>query len=250
MDAALDAKVADIAPHLIPGLIVDRGCGTGAMMSAFARGNRKVVGIEISDALSHNHAGVIQADIIEPVFANGFVENIVLSSVMHEVYSYNDYRLEPVRRCLQTCALELSPGGRVIIRDIWSPEGNAGDIELTLDVESWDRLSDLSDRTPMPLEITARDPTRRAVQMSMRTAVEFLAKRDYVHHWDLEIREVYTALPLSTYRTLAADLGLDVVVAEPIRNRWIIDNRWRRNIEGNVPEFTNQLIVLEKPVAR
>src|SRR5207248_1544549 len=32
MDAALESKVRDIEPWLVPGLVVDRGCGTGAFM--------------------------------------------------------------------------------------------------------------------------------------------------------------------------------------------------------------------------
>src|SRR5581483_11790476 len=121
MDAALAAKAADIEPWLTPGLVVDRGCGTGSLMRRLAAADRKVVGIDISEELSRTHAGVILANIMDPVFADGFVENIVLSSVMHEVYSYQGNSMAAVVVCLSNCARELHPGGRIIIRDMWAP---------------------------------------------------------------------------------------------------------------------------------
>ena len=104
MDASLEEKVKSIEPWLIPGLVVDRGCGTGGFMKYLAARGWKVVGVEISDELSKKEPGVIQADVVDPVFADNFVQNIVMSSVMHEVYSYNVYAMSAVTVCLTICA--------------------------------------------------------------------------------------------------------------------------------------------------
>src|SRR5262245_4561091 len=208
MDAALEAKVRDIEPWLVPGLVVDRGCGTGAFMAYLAARDRKVVGVEISDALSRKHAGVIKADVKDPVFADGFVENIVLSSVMHEVYSYNGYSTAPVFACLATCARELKPGGRIIVRDLWSPEPGPPQVRYAFEPPVWTLFEDFRTRSPKLIECAEVDAASRSARLSTRTAVEFLSKKDYGQHWDLELREVYTALPLSLYREMAGALKL------------------------------------------
>jgi SAM-dependent methyltransferase len=246
MDAALEAKVRDIEPWLVPGLVVDRGCGTGALLRYLAARDRKVVGIELSDELSRRHPGVIQANVMDPVFAEGFVENIVLSSVLHEVYSYNGYSPAPVERCLATCARELRPGGRIIIRDIWSPEPGPPVHDLELDPGAWERFLDFRARFPGRVECEDGRNGERRIRLSTTSAVEFLSKKDYQRHWDLELKEVYCALPLSSYRRFASALGLEVIRGEPVRNSWIVDSRWSQGVRGDFPAFTNQLVVLGK----
>ena len=246
LDAALDAKVRDIEPWLVPGLVVDRGCGTGAFMKYLARRNRKVVGIELSDALSREEAGVIQANVMDPVFADGFVENIVLSSVMHEVYSYNRYSMAAVVVCLSNCARELKDGGRIVVRDIWSPEPGPPELTYEMDPDVWELFDDFLARAPQPVEAHEVSHDRRTARLSSRTAVEFLAKKDYRLHWDLELAEVYTSVPLSAYREIAQTLKLRAVHAAPVRNDWIVEHRWRTGVRGPLPAFTNQVVVLEK----
>jgi SAM-dependent methyltransferase len=246
MDAALEAKVADIEPWLGKGLVVDRGCGTGAFMRYLAGRGRKVVGIEISDELSRKHPGVIQANVMDPVFAEGFVENIVLSSVMHEVYSYNGYSPSPVITCLATCARELCSGGRIIVRDIWSPEPGPPAHDLELSPPVWEQFVDFCDRFPGDVEVDRMQAGSRSVRMSTRTAVEFLSKKDYKQHWDLELKEVYCGLPLSAYRQYASLQDLEVVHCEPVRNPWILEFRWGLGVRGDIPKFTNQLVVMAK----
>lgn len=245
MDAALAAKARDIEPWLVPGLIVDRGCGTGALMRYLAAQDRKVVGIDLSEELSRAHAGVILANIMDPVFADGFVENIILSSVMHEVYTYQGHSLAAVTVCLSNCARELRPGGRIIIRDMWSPEPGPPAHTLTFDPANWLLFADFRARFPGPVDVV--DWGDRTVQLSTRTAVEFLSKKDYRLHWELELREVYCSVPLSVYEEIARTLRLRLVHAAPVRNDWIIANRWAAGVTGDLPPSTNQVIVLEKP---
>jgi len=248
MDAALEAKIMDIEPWLKGGLVVDRGCGTGALAKYLAAKGHKVVGIDLSDSLWKDEPGVIHADIMDPVFADGFVNNVILSSVMHEVYSYHGCSRAAVVVCLANSARELKPGGSIVIRDIWSPEADAEAVELEFEKDTHERFMDFSCKWPERkgafTEMTHLGPYRGYVPM--RVAVEFLAKKDYIRHWDLELREVYTALPLSFYREVAGVLGLMVREAKPIRNDWIIENRWSRGVRGDLPPYTNQIIVLEK----
>lgn len=253
MDAALEAKVKDIEPYLLPGLVVDRGCGTGAFMKYLAAKDHKVVGIELADEFVKEKAGVIQANVMDPVFADNFVDNIVLSSVMHEVYSYNGYSHIPVVTCLANCARELKPKGRIIIRDIWSPEpGHDGtppyQYRFQLTPTCLERFRDFIKKSPQyfPHLGKAYNP-KRIISLTEAGAVEFLSKKEYIQHWDLELKEIYTSIPLSVYSSIAKTLKLKVIEAKLIRNEWIIQNRWTKGVKGQLPPFTNQLIVLEKP---
>lgn len=247
LDAALEAKVRDIEPWLLPGLVVDRGCGTGAFLRYLAARDRKVVGIELSSELTRQHAGMIQANVMDPVFADGFVENIVLSSVMHEVYSYNGYSLAPVEKCLATCARELRPGGRIIIRDIWSPEPGPPIHGLEMEPAVWALFQDFRGSFPGQIDCDGMTKGKRRARLSTQTAVEFLSKKDYDKHWELELKEVYCQVPLSAYGEMARRLELEVLHSEPVRNDWIVQNRWKKGVRGDLPKFTNQLVVLAKP---
>jgi hypothetical protein len=148
--------------------------------------------------------------------------------------------------CLSNCARELRPGGRIIVRDIWSPEPGDPELALEMEPEPWTKLKDLLERCPVPLDVVDLDESARKARFSTQAAVEFLSKKDYGQHWDLELKEVYTSVPLSMYRDVAATLKLDVVHAQPVKNDWIVKNRWAKDVRGDLPEFTNQVIVLQK----
>jgi hypothetical protein len=134
----------------------------------------------------------------------------------------------------------------MIIRDIWSPEKNATYHTLEMPSDVWELFKDFLARSPERVEIEELDEQRRSVKLSTRWAVEFLSKKDYHQHWDLELKEIYTGVPMSVYRDVARTLRLDVIRAAPLRNDWIVENRWRNGVRGALPEFTNQLIVLGK----
>lgn len=250
MDAALNSKIKDIQPWLVCGTIVDRGCGTGSLMKLLASRNRKIVGIDSSDALTTKLHGVINANLTDPVFADGFVDNIILSSVMHEVYSYNGYSHFPVFQCLSNCARELREGGRIIIRDIWSPEDNKETCELTFDKVTKEKFLSYIKGAPRVPQFSGHIPSigTGRFRIEMRDVVEFLSKKDYVRHWDIELKEVYTSIPLSIYKSIARILNLKIAYSEVSANPWIIKNRWSRGVKfvSNRPQYTNQLIVLEK----
>lgn len=264
MDAALADKTKDIEPWLVDGLVVDRGCGTGALMDYLARKNRKVVGVELSDQLSKEHVGVINADINAPVFADGFASNVILSSVLHEVFSYKGHSLYPVLACLANSARELRSGGRIIIRDIWTPQSNCiNNIRLFVDNATFTKARELSkyhiERHPVDNDLNMYDyviPDNREsgtyeIVCGLRFAVEFLSKKDYTGHWKLELGETYTSVKISELVEMAGALGLNVIHAEPMTNKWIIKNRWKKGVRilmrGKMEMYTNQLIVLEKP---
>lgn len=128
MDASMHVKEADIFPHVLPGKIVDKGCGTGALLVRLSEQfpDSEIVGMDLSRQLllqserkffpNHNVA-VVKGNIIENRFKAGSLSTVIFSSVMHEIYSYNGYDRDQVRKTLANTRLELRTGGRIIIRD-------------------------------------------------------------------------------------------------------------------------------------
>src|SRR5262245_6300383 len=128
MDASLAVKIQDICPHIRPGTIVDKGCGTGKLLvhsSALWPASR-IIGVDISQELlrtaqsqpyPHANVTIMAGDIIQQHFPAGSLSTVIFSSVIHEILSYNGYDRALVRLALRNTRTELESGGRLIIRD-------------------------------------------------------------------------------------------------------------------------------------
>jgi len=128
MDAALVQKLEDLLPHVVPGLVVDKGCGTGKLLVELARRfpRSAFVGVDLSREFlrlcDENHYAAqdvtfVAGDVADRQVREGTATTIVFSSVVHEIYSYNGYDRDEVRRALRNASAELMSGGRVLVRD-------------------------------------------------------------------------------------------------------------------------------------
>lgn len=244
LDASLKEKLKDILPWLTPGLVVDRGCGSGGLIRELATLNIPAIGVELSDSLSKRHVGVIRANAAKQLFMPGVVSTVIFSSVMHEIYSYNNYSKVPVIDCLFEVSKELGTGGRLIIRDIWSPEPLGPKYLLHFDEERQGRLQTFLAKNPENNWFSHIDSS--GVLMDERTAVEFLSKKEYIRNFAVEIQEIYTCLPLSFYKNLVDTLPFKLLYCAPLLNPWIVENFWKMGTFGEFPPYTNQMIVFEK----
>ena len=88
---------------------------------------------------------------------------------------------------------------------------------------------------------------------------EFLAKKDYVDSWYSEAHEKFCFFTPDEWVRLLEDAGFACTdKTRPIRNPWLIDNRFspaaevfRQTDAGLVPDdwsWTNILLVAEKPL--
>lgn len=245
-EPARRSRFADIAPHLGPGLVVDRGCGTGELMRDLRAAGHEVVGVDLNPRRCTDD-GVINADLSTTLFPPGTVSSVILSSVLHEVYSYAGCSMTAVLEALRVCAAELRPGGRIVIRDVWAPEDGDPILEMRFAAPVWERFRDFLARSPATLCWDQLDDEAHTVRLSERTAVEFLTKKDFEHNWDVEIGEVHSGVALGDYRAMASALHLDVIRADAVRHEWIIDSWWRRGVSGSLPRATTQVVVLQAP---
>ena len=245
MDASLSQKLADMLPYIRPGCIVDKGCGTGMLLVALSHRypESELVGVDLSREFlrrsDQNHYGseqvtLVQGNVMDPNVAPGSATTVVLSSVMHEVYSYSDYALESVHHTLRSAASDLAIGGHLVIRDGLRPELETVRMQF-LDAKTDARFrrfaKEFERGAGAPHRVLAPD----RVELSSHYANEFLCKKNYVENWAIEVHEVYGVLTLSGWRRALEAAGFEVVTVHGILNPWIVSHRY----EGSV-RLTNE----------
>lgn len=246
MDASLGVKIEDICPHVKPGRIVDKGCGTGTLLVHLSTlfPESEIVGMDLSSELlrtsegqyypNHNVA-VVRGNIIHQRFAPGTVSTIILSSVVHEIYSYNGYDREQVRLALANAHTELETGGRVVIRDGIKPS-LTGKVWMRCDAETEARFRrfarEFKNKSPNPgVEFEEREIDGVTwFFLDMHGANEFLSKKDYLANWAMEVNEEFGVWTLEEWKVEFAKLGYRVRECRSYLNPWIHDNRYCHHV--------------------
>jgi SAM-dependent methyltransferase len=245
MDASMAQKITDICPHVLPGLIADKGCGTGTLLIHLSRlfPDSQIVGLDLSRELlrlaesqhypNHN-VSIVRANILKPHFPPGTVSTAIFSSVIHELYSYNGYDRDRVRLALRQTRRELRPGGRLIIRDGVSPPRRR--VWMRCDAETGQRFRkfarEFKGKSKHP-GLRFREQTWRGrtwFVLSLHAANEFLSKKDYLENWAIEVNEEFGVFSLSGWRRELRELGYRVLEARSYLNGWILENRYRGRV--------------------
>lgn len=256
MDGSLAMKIAEIMPHVLPGTIVDAGYGTGALLDLLVRRfpDNAVVGIEASREFTlrafrrfrdNPHVRLVRGDAASLTqFGCQNASTVIFSSVLHEVHSYHGYDQTPVKTALSNARLTLRPGGRVIIRDGIAP--NRATVSLwTNDADGDDagRVERLSTRAlfrrfasefrhgiGVPFEESIHN-TRLLFELTARDAYEFINKKDYRPHWDLEAQEEYGFWRRREWEVALRDAGFRILRFDEILNPWIAEHRFSGHVE-------------------
>jgi SAM-dependent methyltransferase len=245
MDASLAVKIEDICPHVRPGTIVDKGCGTGKLLVHLSATwpESRIVGLDISRELlriARNqpypcpNVTILEGDIVQQHFPAGSVSTVVFSSVVHEIFSYNGYNREAVRLGLRNTRNELEPAGRVVIRDGVKPEG--GDVWMRCDAKTEERFRRFAREfrgiSPSPgVAFAERGHDGRTwFVLSLHAANEFLSKKDYLENWAIEVNEEFGVFTLPEWRRELEGLGYRIVEARSYVNPWILEHRYRGRV--------------------
>jgi SAM-dependent methyltransferase len=284
MDASMQQKVALTTAHFpTRGRVADMGCGSGKGTHDLAclYSGLELVGVDINpvtvDLATQHHQRpnlrFIQGDIADPVFPPESLDGVLDSSVLHHVTSFNDFSLARLEECLDNQVRALKSGGVIIVRDFVIPDGPE---EVYLDLP----LTDGASEGPVPglstaalFERFARDfrcsvnrdgpvpctrvdsphPGHVRYRLTLRAATEFILRKDYRDHWDVELLEEYTYFSQAQFEAAFRRRGLRIVSSMPIRNPWIVANRYEgrfhlSDMEGHRLPYppTNYLIVGEK----
>ncbi len=148
MAAGLGDK-ARILDHLLPGSVLDLGAGDGRFVARLRDAGWDAVGLDASASAVRRSGGLVRQGLIQDadaLFAPGGFDNVVLPSVLHEVWSYSPgstsrdaatgdaaggsgdasgdsaARDGARDRAVATASGMLRPGGRLIVRDGVGPD--------------------------------------------------------------------------------------------------------------------------------
>jgi SAM-dependent methyltransferase/nicotinamide mononucleotide adenylyltransferase len=240
MDASLRQKLEDLARWVTPGHIVDKGCGTGKLLVELSRlfPTSRFSGVDLSreflrlcdeNTYATDDVSLVFGNVIDVCVPAGSATTVIFSSVMHEVHSYTGYQPNEIERALQNAAIELAPGGRVLVRDGVSPQPDTWRLEL------------LTEPTRQTFERFAREfrqgrgvaftrVSDSIVELSSHDANEFLCKKDYLTNWHIEVHEEFGPLTLRQWGQALGRAGFEPVHLEETRNPWIVKHRY----EGTV----------------
>ncbi|GIG20766.1 hypothetical protein Cch01nite_14900 [Cellulomonas chitinilytica] len=185
-DDASDRKWAQVAPHVVPGKVVDLGCAAGGLLERAARDPRlaecDLYGVDVSRHLiaeaEHRQAqGVFENPNVffaqrnllrSSVFPPASITTTITVALTHEISSYGDGRADLellARRIFEHTA----PGGVWINSDVLGPDGGDERVVLRLDGPlRTDRPVDMSGWTRQAVHdhITALSPAERFVQFA------------------------------------------------------------------------------------
>ncbi|WP_437833288.1 methyltransferase domain-containing protein [Sorangium sp. So ce1153] len=290
MDASMRQKVALTAAHLLcEGRVADMGMGSGQGSAALAQlyPRLEVIGVDIDPTVvelarrahQHPNLGFQLGDIAAPVFPPESLDGVFDSSVLHHVTSYGGYRHANAADALAAQVQQLAPGGVLVVRDFVDP----GPGQVLLDVPGDDgddgpdprsastaallerfagEFRSLSAEPGFPLArvdleppgaLPAPRPGWRRYRLAHKHAAEFVLRKDYRADWEAEVKEEYTYFSQAQFEALFARLGLRVLSSTPLRNPWIVRNRFAgrfdlRDTSGARLPYppTNYLIVGEK----
>jgi SAM-dependent methyltransferase len=263
MDSTMRQKLAFVGAHFLldPGSrIADMGCGSGygTYQLALLNPHVKVIGVDInpqsvriaSEKYRLANLEFIVGDASEAIFAEDPVDGILSSSTLHHVYTFSGYSRDAVRRALASHMKCLRDGGVFVLRDFVIPARNEHVLlELALEPSRGDTPVELSDadllvrfsRTARPLdkrcgpgffleELDPRRPGTRLFRLTHKWAAEFVLRKDYRDHWDVELLEEYTYFTADEFASELAVPGGRLICAEPYWNPWIVKNRFERKV--------------------
>lgn len=259
-DPVVEQKFDDIKEFIRPGMIVDDGCGDGALLGRIAElyPDTVLIGADLSgemierteerariDGFDDSLITTHQFDITESISRFGPASTIISSSTCHEIWSYGDE--DDLENYLWVKHHELEDGGRMIIRDVIGPENPEKDVGLWLDPENGeegDGLDSLSTRDRFHRfeeDFEGRSFTgaksrieydgKELLVMEARDAAEYLLTKDYTGNWDSEMRESFTHWSQSDYEEVLEDIGFEVIHSETYTNQWIEENRLQDEAE-------------------
>lgn len=245
MDASLVQKLEDLVPWVEPGLVVDKGCGTGKLLVELSRRfpSSAYVGVDLSreflrrcdeNTYFAEDVSLVLGDAADAAVEPGTATTVIFSSIMHEIYTYSGYDQRQVDRALDSAARELVAGGRLLIRDGVSP-GRAGE------VGPW-RLRFLDDETAATWERFARELKRgegapyerlgpNLVETSAHLANEFLCKKDYQKNWHIEVHEEFGVRTVEEWRAALVARGVEPTHLRAYANPWIVAHRYQGRVE-------------------
>jgi hypothetical protein len=182
-------KYRDIQQAIVPGKIVDEGCGDGALLVPVARDfpDSDLIGIEITGEFiargqERQRAGEFggafvyfhQRNITQPIFEDNSIDTTICNSTVHELWSYGQ-QAQTVQDYFSLKYSQTNKGGRLLIRDVVGPENKEQEVYMWLN-EQDGRNEDIFAQFERREELVAHLNGLSTYSRFLRFAREFLAE--------------------------------------------------------------------------
>jgi SAM-dependent methyltransferase len=256
----MGVKFNDIKNAIVEGKIADEGCADGALMVRLAESFRDsdIIGIDITGEFisrveERQRAGefgnsfvyTYQRNLLQPIFEPNSISTTICNSTLHELWSYGD-QANSVRGYLKEKFKQLTPGGRLVIRDVVGPENKYDTVFLKLsnidghNIDSADEeklraadtqllstesrffrfaldfLADLRTQgrrgasTTLQYEKVNRKGTQY-IKLSLKDAVEYLSRKDYHDNWNSEMNEEFAFWDITEWKIELEKVGFTII---------------------------------------
>jgi ubiquinone/menaquinone biosynthesis C-methylase UbiE len=282
MDAARLQKVAIVSAYTLgKGNIADMGSGSGSNSFDLASlyPNINVIGIDVNSTMveralekyKRSNLQFILGDIAQLCLPKKSQDAIIDSSVLHHVtsFSHPPYDYNAAGKAIEVQSEMLKDHGVLVIRDFVDPGHDKVLLDLPDDPGSGKNyqqcsVNDLFHAFTKQFRSLSSNPGcefkehpapsgKRRYELSHKLAAEFILRKDYRESWELEIQEEYTYFTMEQFKEIFKKLDLRLLSATPLRNPWIVANRFKgkfelRSLDGHEIDYppTNCLIVGEK----
>lgn len=228
MSSAIDDK-SQIVNLLTSGNVLDFGAGSGELSNRMFENGHHVTAVDgsseavkrIQKSFPNIEAVLASGSELTEIFSPQSFDNIVCSSVLHEVYSYGDCHIAPfdsqsVVSLLKIFHTLLRPNGVLIIRDGVIPDNWDETVHMTLTDEGIKFLSVYTEMAPFvdddknsrPQTIAYQQIDENVFKCSYESAMEFM----YTYTWGInsierESQELYGVYTENGYREILSGLG-------------------------------------------
>jgi hypothetical protein len=210
-----------------------------------------------------------QRNLMEDIFEAGSIDTTICNSTVHELWSYGQQE-RTIVEYLARKFRQTRRHGRIVVRDVAAPEamgqevwmwcndadgsnehvpaefGSGDELRRHLDGLSTagrfrrfarDFLRDMREKghrggdTAVAFREETRDG-RRYFVTTLKSAAEFMSKKDYTDSWNSEMNEEFTYWPLSVWKERLAAAGFHVLArSRAYTNEWIVKNRLEGKLE-------------------
>lgn len=264
MAAATEEKT-ELLPHLVPGTVADIGAGGGELARKMIEHpqisdvwaiDNSVDSIRRLNQIPAVHALFGSTERLADLGGEHGVDNVVFSSVLHEVWSYapeglSEYAWE---KALRDAIAALAPGGRLLIRDFVLPEHPDERAVLQTPGDAEDSLIyDYLEQTPFADLLDLDEIDEHVFLGTRRTVSEALLTVNWgAGSLPRESQERYGLFTLDEYRdhvlALSDELSCTIAVAQVQPGYVEHLSGWSCFTEGLVKWFpdTKALWVFEK----
>lgn len=264
MDKSLGEK-EKLLPYVKEGVILEIGCGAGAVTELLAKNFPKstIIGIDNSKQMlavaakkvySNTNVHLFRGDILNQKFKAGTINTVVMSSVFHEIYSYNNYDIKAIDKALANVCAMLVPGGRLLLRDGVMPALKPCYLKFIKPElkEVFEKFA--KDFAPRKIHYSLEDGSEFP-KLNSADAYEFLSKYFYTENWDIEVKEQFGIFTVAEYCNLLMVNHLKIVEAhsyliEFLKNKyekeiWLLEKNGAEFVKTDYPAST-VIIVGEK----